>query len=208
MRAHAREIRRQRHRSDAQQEPARPRRAAVRNDIQHPYAARPIAEREQVDEPVDRIVSIGAFELTRFIKFILTEILPGGCLPSVQKVESHAGTYGFTVDRVHSVRPHLTAPRPSTYRRHDDAGSAPKRSRCNPRRSARGRSHTSPAVRSCSATAITTSISSRRARTAYSNQHRHDDFVGNPVTTANWANLPDSHEPQRGSLSRGANFSA
>jgi cyclopropane-fatty-acyl-phospholipid synthase len=108
---------------------------------------------EQFDEPVDRIVSIGAFEhfsferyddffrfayralpdqgvmllhtitalhpyqaaerglpltfeLTRFIKFILTEIFPGGRLPSVQKVESHAGAHGFAVDRLHSLRPH------------------------------------------------------------------------------------------------------
>src|SRR5205807_7749856 len=99
---------------------------------------------EQFDEPVDRIVSIGAFEhfgferyddffrfacralpdqgimllhtitalhpyqaserglpltfeLTRFIKFVLTEIFPGGRLPSVEKVESHATADGFTI---------------------------------------------------------------------------------------------------------------
>jgi len=108
---------------------------------------------EQFDEPVDRIVSIGAFEhfgferyddffrfayralpdqgimllhtitalhpdqaserglpltfeLSRFIKFILTEIFPGGRLPSVDKVESHAGANGFTVDRIQGLRPH------------------------------------------------------------------------------------------------------
>lgn len=108
---------------------------------------------EQFDEPVDRIVSIGAFEhfgferyddffrfanqalpdqgimllhtitalhpyeaserglrltfeLTRFIKFILTEIFPGGRLPSVEKVETHATTSGFTIDRIQSLRPH------------------------------------------------------------------------------------------------------
>jgi cyclopropane mycolic acid synthase MmaA2 len=107
----------------------------------------------QFNEPVDRIVSIGAFEhfgferyadffrfayralpdqgvmllhtitalhprqaadkglpltfeLSRFIKFILTAIFPGGRLPSVDKVESHATANGFSVDRVQSLRPH------------------------------------------------------------------------------------------------------
>jgi cyclopropane-fatty-acyl-phospholipid synthase len=46
------------------------------------------------------------FELTRFIKFILTEIFPGGRLPSVEKVEFHSRTNGFTFDRAHSLRPH------------------------------------------------------------------------------------------------------
>ena len=46
------------------------------------------------------------FAVARFVKFILTEIFPGGRLPSVQKVESHAGAHGFTVDRVHSLQPH------------------------------------------------------------------------------------------------------
>jgi cyclopropane-fatty-acyl-phospholipid synthase len=108
---------------------------------------------EQFNEPVDRIVSIGAFEhfgfksydaffkmaydlmpgdgvmllhtivipsdeeiqerqlpLTmsrvRFIKFILTEIFPGGRLPLVAQVEEHAGKAGFNVTRVQALRPH------------------------------------------------------------------------------------------------------
>jgi cyclopropane-fatty-acyl-phospholipid synthase len=108
---------------------------------------------EQFDEPVDRIVSIGAFEhfgferytdffrfanrslpddgimllhtitalhpneaterglpltfeLSRFIKFILTEIFPGGRLPSVEKVEFHAAANGFAIDRVQSLQAH------------------------------------------------------------------------------------------------------
>jgi len=108
---------------------------------------------EQFDEPVDRIVSIGAFEhfgferyddffrfayralptdgvmllhtitalhpyqasekglrltfeLSRFIKFILTEIFPGGRLPSVEKVQSQATASHFAVDRVQSLRLH------------------------------------------------------------------------------------------------------
>ncbi len=108
---------------------------------------------EQFNEPVDRIVSIGAFEhfgfdryddffsmaynvlpddgvmllhtitaltipemaergmpltfdVARFVKFILTEIFPGGRLPSVQKVEEHSTKAGFTLTRVQSLQPH------------------------------------------------------------------------------------------------------
>ncbi len=108
---------------------------------------------ERFDEPVDRIVSIGAFEhfgherypaffkmaydvlpsdgvmllhticglaladarklgvpftieLARFIKFIMTEIFPGGRLPSVPMVEEHATEAGFTVTREQSLQPH------------------------------------------------------------------------------------------------------
>jgi cyclopropane-fatty-acyl-phospholipid synthase len=108
---------------------------------------------EQFTEPVDRIVSIGAFEhwgferydaffkmaydlmpadgvmllhtianasekeiqerrlpttmsLLRFIKFIVTEIFPGGRLPLVAQVEEHAESAGFNVTRVQSLRPH------------------------------------------------------------------------------------------------------
>ena len=110
---------------------------------------------EEFDEPVDRIVSIGAFEhfgfekydfyfkktydlmpddammllhtivvpsekeiqerqlpvmmsLMRFIKFILTEIYPGGRLPTVAKIEEHATKAGFNVTRVQALRPHYT----------------------------------------------------------------------------------------------------
>jgi cyclopropane mycolic acid synthase CmaA1 len=108
---------------------------------------------EQFDEPVDRIVSIGAFEhfgherypaffemaqgalpddgimllhtitglhpnemaergmplsfqFARFLKFILTEIFPGGRLPSIPMVEDRAAEAGFTVTRVQSLQPH------------------------------------------------------------------------------------------------------
>ncbi|MDX1883617.1 cyclopropane mycolic acid synthase family methyltransferase [Mycolicibacterium sp. 120270] len=108
---------------------------------------------EQFDEPVDRIVSIGAFEhfghdrypaffkkaydvlpddgvmmlhtivgehparakelgipltfeLARFIKFIMTEIFPGGRLPSVPMVEERAAEAGFTVAREQSLQMH------------------------------------------------------------------------------------------------------
>jgi cyclopropane-fatty-acyl-phospholipid synthase len=108
---------------------------------------------EQFNEPVDRIVSIGAFEhwgferydaffkmaydlmpgdgvmllhtivipsaeevqerqlptlmsVIRFIKFILTEIFPGGRLPLVAQIEEHATKAGFNVTRVQALRPH------------------------------------------------------------------------------------------------------
>jgi cyclopropane-fatty-acyl-phospholipid synthase len=108
---------------------------------------------EQFKEPVDRIVSIGAFEhfghdryddfftmadsvlpgdgvmllhtitaltgpqmiergmpltfeMARFIKFILTEIFPGGRLPSIEKVEEHSSKAGFRLTRRQSLQPH------------------------------------------------------------------------------------------------------
>ena len=108
---------------------------------------------EQFNEPVDRIVSIGAFEhfgfdryddffkmaydampddgvmllhtitvvtfpqmaergipltfeVARFVKFILTEIFPGGRLPSIEKVEEHSAKAGFKLTRIQSLQPH------------------------------------------------------------------------------------------------------
>ena len=108
---------------------------------------------EQFDEPVDRIVSIGAFEhfghdryddfftmahgvlpadgvlllhtitgltgpqcvergipltfdMARFIKFIVTEIFPGGRLPSIEKVADHSAKHGFRLTRRQSLQSH------------------------------------------------------------------------------------------------------
>jgi cyclopropane-fatty-acyl-phospholipid synthase len=108
---------------------------------------------EQFDEPVDRIVSIGAFEhfghdryddfftmahsvlpadgvmlmhtitglskqqiidrglpitfwLARFGKFMMTEIFPGGRLPTIEMVEEHSAKAGFTLTRRQSLQPH------------------------------------------------------------------------------------------------------
>jgi cyclopropane-fatty-acyl-phospholipid synthase len=108
---------------------------------------------EQFGEPVDRIVSIGAFEhfgherydaffetahsvlpddgimllhsitglhpdemrerglpltfeFARFLKFMLTEIFPGGRLPSIPMVQERATAGGFRVTRVQSLQPH------------------------------------------------------------------------------------------------------
>lgn len=124
------------------------------NGIQTTRARRVLLEGwEQFHEPVDRIVSIGAFEhfghdrypaffrmayaalpadgvmllhticgfdprqaeelgipltfeLARFIKFITTEIFPGGRLPTVAMVEQHAAATGFRVTRVQSLQLH------------------------------------------------------------------------------------------------------
>ena len=40
-----------------------------------------------------------SFELARFVKFIMTEIFPGGRLPSIEMVEDRASEGGFTVTR-------------------------------------------------------------------------------------------------------------
>jgi cyclopropane-fatty-acyl-phospholipid synthase len=108
---------------------------------------------EEFDEPVDRIVSIGAFEafkaeryplffqrafdilpadgrmllhtilahpqtyfrdsgikLTisdlKFMRFIGTEIFPGGQLPAVGDIEELAANSGFALERAHLLRPH------------------------------------------------------------------------------------------------------
>jgi cyclopropane-fatty-acyl-phospholipid synthase len=108
---------------------------------------------EEFDEPVDRIVSIGAFEafkaerypaffakaydilpadgrmllhtilahtqkffhdngikLTisdlKFMRFIGTEIFPGGQLPAVEDIEDLAAGSGFALERIHLLQPH------------------------------------------------------------------------------------------------------
>ncbi|OBI88005.1 cyclopropane mycolic acid synthase family methyltransferase [Mycobacterium asiaticum] len=47
------------------------------------------------------------FEMARFIKFIVTEIFPGGRLPSVEKVEQHATKAGFAVSHIESLQLHF-----------------------------------------------------------------------------------------------------
>jgi len=46
------------------------------------------------------------FELARFIKFLLTEIFPGGQLPSVEMVDERSTKAGFTLTRTQSLQPH------------------------------------------------------------------------------------------------------
>jgi cyclopropane-fatty-acyl-phospholipid synthase len=56
-----------------------------------------------LQEMVERGVPI-KFSTARFIKFVLTEIFPGGRLPTVEKVEAHAMKAGFTVTQVQSLQ--------------------------------------------------------------------------------------------------------
>ncbi|MUM17859.1 SAM-dependent methyltransferase [Mycobacterium sp. CBMA 623] len=46
------------------------------------------------------------FELARFAKFIMTEIFPGGRLPSVSMVAENATGAGFDIARIHEIGPH------------------------------------------------------------------------------------------------------
>jgi len=46
------------------------------------------------------------FEFARFLKFMLTEIFPGGRLPSIPMVQERATAGGFEVTRVQSLQPH------------------------------------------------------------------------------------------------------
>jgi cyclopropane-fatty-acyl-phospholipid synthase len=55
---------------------------------------------------VDRGMPV-SFEMARFIKFIITEIFPGGRLPSTEKVDEHATKAGFNVTRVQSLQLHF-----------------------------------------------------------------------------------------------------
>ncbi len=139
---------------------------------------------EEFHEPVDRIVSIGAFEhfgfdryddffsmaynvlpdngvmllhtitsftlpqmterglpltfeIARFVKFMLTEIFPGGRLPTVEKVEEHSTKAGFTLTRFSRCSPPTTrAPSIAGRLRWRPTGTRP--SRCNPRKSMTG----------------------------------------------------------------------
>jgi cyclopropane-fatty-acyl-phospholipid synthase len=124
------------------------------DEMESPRSRRVLLEGwERFDEPVDRIVSIGAFEhfgsdryraffakaydllpedgvmllhtivratleerrrrgvettaeLVHFSRFILTEIFPGGWLPTIPVVEEHAVRAGFDVSRVQSLQMH------------------------------------------------------------------------------------------------------
>jgi cyclopropane-fatty-acyl-phospholipid synthase len=47
-----------------------------------------------------------SFEMARYVKFILTEIFPGGRLPSIGIVEEHSAKAGFTLSHRQSLQPH------------------------------------------------------------------------------------------------------
>ena len=46
------------------------------------------------------------FEMARFIKFIVTEIFPGGRLPSIEMVQERSANAGFRLTRRQSLQPH------------------------------------------------------------------------------------------------------
>jgi cyclopropane-fatty-acyl-phospholipid synthase len=46
------------------------------------------------------------FQFARFVKFIMTEIFPGGRLPSIPMVHDHATAGGFRVTKMQSLQPH------------------------------------------------------------------------------------------------------
>jgi len=47
-----------------------------------------------------------SFQFARFVRFIVTEIFPGGRLPSIPMVTDRATAAGFTVTRVQSLQSH------------------------------------------------------------------------------------------------------
>ncbi|MFY1621282.1 cyclopropane mycolic acid synthase family methyltransferase [Micromonospora sp. WMMD736] len=47
-----------------------------------------------------------SFEIARFIKFIMTEIFPGGRLPSAKMIQEMVPDHGFNLTRIHSLQPH------------------------------------------------------------------------------------------------------
>jgi cyclopropane-fatty-acyl-phospholipid synthase len=54
-------------------------------------------------EILDRRLPL-SFEMARFIKFIVTDIFPGGRLPTVERVEEHSARAGFQVTRNQSLQ--------------------------------------------------------------------------------------------------------
>ncbi|MBW0020028.1 MAG: class I SAM-dependent methyltransferase [Mycobacterium sp.] len=54
-------------------------------------------------EILDRRLPL-SFEMARFIKFIVTEIFPGGRLPTIERVVEHATKAGFRVERNQSLQ--------------------------------------------------------------------------------------------------------
>jgi methoxy mycolic acid synthase MmaA3 len=57
----------------------------------------------QPKQVLDRGLPV-SFEMARFIKFIMTEVFPGGRLPSIEKIEEHCAKVGFKLTRVQSLQ--------------------------------------------------------------------------------------------------------
>lgn len=57
---------------------------------------------------VQQVIARGiplTMEIAKFIKFILTEIFPGGRLPMIESIKTHTTKAGFKVTRVQSLQP-------------------------------------------------------------------------------------------------------
>jgi cyclopropane-fatty-acyl-phospholipid synthase len=59
-----------------------------------------------VKQAMERGIPV-TMEMAKFIKFIVTDIFPGGRLPMIETVEAHASKAGFNVTRVQSLQPHF-----------------------------------------------------------------------------------------------------
>lgn len=57
-----------------------------------------------VKQVVERGIPL-TMEMAKFIRFIVTDIFPGGRLPMIEKVEDHSTKVGFTVARIQSLQP-------------------------------------------------------------------------------------------------------
>lgn len=178
---------------------------------------------EDFNQPVDRIVSIGAFEhfgrdrwddfftkaydvlpedgvmllhtitaltipqmaerkipltfsVARFIKFILTEIFPGGYLPTIELAQEHAQKAGFTVTRTQSLQPHYAKTLDHWAAALEEHKDRPSPS--SPKRSTTGTCTTSPAARMRSARVTPMFANSRWRRRRRSRVlHLHNAMV-------------------------------
>jgi cyclopropane fatty-acyl-phospholipid synthase-like methyltransferase len=77
-----------------------------------------------------------SIEMARFVKFIVTEIVPGGRLPSIDMVQEQSANAGFTMTRRHSSQQHYARTLACGHKlcRH----MRPKPSSSSPRRSTSG----------------------------------------------------------------------
>ncbi len=57
-----------------------------------------------VKQVIERGIPV-TMEMAKFMRFIVTDIFPGGRLPMIEKVEEHATKVGFKVTRVQSLQP-------------------------------------------------------------------------------------------------------
>ncbi|ORB64467.1 class I SAM-dependent methyltransferase, partial [Mycobacterium shinjukuense] len=59
-----------------------------------------------VKQVIERGIPL-TMEMAKFIRFIVTEIFPGGRLPMIETVDEHSTKEGFTLTGVQSLQPHF-----------------------------------------------------------------------------------------------------